>query len=431
MLFGYRAVSHIIGSLQSYACLLGGCELQSDSMEARMDSSLSNEETRNRPPDHVGILSRFWWTPRWAYILSIAMMMIFFVADVILPRGATVAIGYCLVPAIAAGTRRLDFLFGMTITCTALTWTAFFVEPAGYAAWQSAFDRLMVTGVVWFALLLVLRRAAVIRKLIHQRQALKDTTLELERSNGELSSFASVVAHDLRGPLNTVGLFSQLLSSSNSIKADAECVESLGSIQAEITRMSGFIHSLLSYGRVGSGDLKLQACDCESVLKDVQRNLTADLERSSVEISNDPLPVVWADTMLIVQLLQNLIENSIKYRSEAIPRIHITAAQRSDGWLFSLRDNGVGIRPEDCERIFKPFCQTDAGKSLGNGVGLGLATCKRIVERHGGHIRAQSRPGEGTTFLFTIPGDSVAPIPATPLAMTQTRPSVPQVGAMK
>jgi|SRR5665213_758999 len=379
-----------------------------------MDPRLSHEETRDRPPDHGSLLSRFRRTPRGAYILSIAITMIFFVADAILPRGATVAIGYCLVPAIAAGTRRLGFLFGMTITCTALTWTAFFVEPAGYAAWKSAFDRSMVTGVVWFALLLVLRRAAVIRELIRQRQALKDTMLELERSNGELSNFASVVAHDLRGPLNTVGLFSQLLSSSNSIKADAKCVESLGSIQAEITRMSVFIQSLLSYGRVGSGDLKLQVCDCESVLKDVQRNLTADLERSSVEISNDPLPVIRADPTLIAQLFQNLIENSIKYRSEATPRIHIIAEKQTDDWLFSLRDNGMGIRPEDCERIFKPFAQTDAGKSLGNGVGLGLATCKRIVERHGGHLHAQSKPGEGTTFLFTIPEDSVAPIPAAP-----------------
>jgi two-component system, chemotaxis family, sensor kinase Cph1 len=247
----------------------------------------------------------------------------------------------------------------------------------------------------------------VIRQLMRQKQALKDVSLELERSNGELTSFASVVAHDLRGSLNTVGLFAQLLSNSSSVKADAECIESLGSIQAELNRLSRFIESLLAYGRVGSGEIRLQVCDCASVLSDVRRNLTADLKRNSVAISNDPLPVIRADPVLIAQLVQNLIENSIKYHGEAIPRIHVSAARQSDGWLFSVQDNGIGIRPEDSERIFKPFCQADAGKLLGNGVGLGLATCKRIVERHRGHIHVESKPGEGTRFVFTIPESQI------------------------
>jgi two-component system, chemotaxis family, sensor kinase Cph1 len=143
-------------------------------------------------------------------------------------------------------------------------------------------------------------------------------------------------------------------------------------------------------------------CDCASVLGDVRRRLRADLEASGAEVSNDPLPVLRADPVLISELFQNLIENAIKYRGEAAPRVHVSAAERPDGWLFAVRDNGVGVPTEQAERIFEPFYQADGSRHLGGGVGLGLATCKRIVERHGGRIHARSAPGEGTTFLFTI-----------------------------
>ena len=383
-----------------------------------MEPSSSDAEADHRPLDRRRIGGQLWWSPASAYVLSVAATISFFVVDVILPRGATVAIGYCVVPAVAAGTGRLGFLFGMTLTCTVLTWAAFFLEPSGYSAWQSAFDRAMVTGVVWFALALVLRRISVIHELVQQKQALTEVSSELQRSNGELTNFASVVAHDLRGPLNTVGLFAQLLSISSSIKADAECAEFVASIRAELDRMSSFIQSLLAYGRIGSGDVRLQGCDCASVLSDVRRNLAADLKRNSVEISNDPLPVIRADPVLIAQLFQNLIENSIKYRGEAAPRIHISAVQESGCWVFALRDNGIGIRPEDVAKVFMPYRQGHNGRAARGGVGLGLATCKRIVERHGGSIEVQSKPGEGATFLFTIPRASTevgqASPPATP-----------------
>ena len=360
-----------------------------------------------------GSLRQFWWSRGWSYLLTGVLTTIFFAADLILPRGATVAIGYCIVPAVAAGTRRRGFLVGMTIACTVLTWIAFFVEPEGYAPWKSAFDRTMVTGVLWFALLLVARRAAVIRVLQRQTQELQDTTeeldrsnQELERSNKELTNFASVVAHDLRGPLNTVGLNAQLLSCRQPIKVDAECRESVVSIQAELARMAGFIQSLLSYGRIGSGALRIEDCDCAAVLRDVRQNLKADLDRSGAEVESDPLPIIRADPVLIAQLFQNLIENSIKYRGEAPPRVHVSRSERPDSWSFSVRDNGIGLGPEDTERIFQPFHQAGGGRHTRGGVGLGLATCKRIVERHGGNINVESKLGEGTTFRITIPRPS-------------------------
>jgi signal transduction histidine kinase len=366
-----------------------------------MGSSSSTKNVGDTMPDRLR--RQFWLTPVRTYFLCGAISMIVFVADVILPRGATVAIGYCVVPAVAAGARSCKFVFGMTTICTVLTWVAFFVEPPGHSAWMSAFDRSMVTCVTWFALFLVFRRATVIQALVHQTQLLENTTQELERSNGELMSFASVVAHDLRGPLNTAGLFVELLSGSSEIESNVEMSEHFGSIRAELIRMSGFIQSLLTYGRVGSGDLRLEACDCDVLLNNVRRNLKADLERNGAEVSNDPLPFIRADPVLIAQVFQNLIENSIKYRSEAPPWIYVSAVRQSHCWHFSVQDNGIGIRSGDLDRVFGTFYQANSHKS--QGVGLGLATCKRIIERHGGHFEVQSKAGAGSTFLFTIPLD--------------------------
>lgn len=363
---------------------------------------------------HPRTLRQFWLSPRTSYLLGGLLTILFFVADLLLPRGATVAIGYCVVPAVAAGARRRGGPLVMTALCTVLTWIALFVEPGEYAAWKSVFDRAMVTGILWFSLLLVVRRTTVIRVLLHQKQVLTATARELERSNAELANFASVVAHDLRGPLNSIGLHAQLLAGADAVKADPECGESVRSIRAELTRMGGFIQSLLIYGRVGSGALKIGDCDCEAVLRDVRQNLKADLQRDGAEVEHDPLPVVRADPVLITQLLQNLIENGIKYRGDAPPRVHVSCTQRPDSWLFAVRDNGIGIRPEDADRIFKPFHQAANARRTTGGVGLGLATCKRIVERHGGTLGVQSTFGDGSTFLFTIPRPPTEPAAANP-----------------
>ena len=144
-------------------------------------------------------------------------------------------------------------------------------------------------------------------------------------------------------------------------------------------------------------------CDCEAALESVRQKLKSELERDRAEITNDPLPTVPADRTLIEQLFQNLIENSIKYRSEASPRAHVSASQTSAGWEFLVRDNGIGIKPEDVERLFLPFQQLHGSKPHRGGVGLGLATCKRIVERHGGRIEVMPTYGQGATLMFTIP----------------------------
>jgi signal transduction histidine kinase len=350
---------------------------------------------------------------RAAYAAIAAIAVLVFVADAVLPRGATAAIGYCLIPVVAAGVGRRGFLACATVLCSVLTAAGYFLEPPGAFWWMSVFDRLMVIGVLWLTFALVKRRAALVRSLVAQSEALGNAARELRRSNDELESFASVVAHDLRGPLNTVGLLAAVLSGHGSVKAEAECVECITSIRAELSRMSGFIQQLLSYGHAGASGLHLTDCDVAAVLADVRRRLRADLERNGATVTGESLPVVYADPVLLGELFQNLVENSLKYRSAAPPRIHISAVYKAGAWLFSVRDNGVGIRAEDCDQIFAPFRQIRgdgpaaglATALIGGGVGLGLATCKRIVERHGGRIGVRSKPGEGTTFTFTIPAE--------------------------
>lgn len=342
-------------------------------------------------------------TSGWAYLISAAIATLFCVADVLLPRGATAAIGYCIIPVIAGWTRRQGFLLGMTLLCTALTVIGYFTEPAGLSWWISLFDRAMVSGVLWLTYFLVRRRVIFIYELTEQTQALKAASIELRRSNVELERFASVVAHDLRGPLSTIGLLAELLTQYGSVKENTECTECVGSIRHELSRMSGFIQSLLTYGRAGAREVRRGDCDCHQIVSDVKMRLKADLDRCAARITTDPLPLLRADPVLMAELFQNLAENSMKYRSASPPLIHISAIRQGEAWLFSVRDNGVGIRPEDCEKIFAPFQQVHESNSPTHGVGLGLATCKRIVERHGGRIWARSQPGEGTTFLFTIP----------------------------
>lgn len=363
---------------------------------------------------------RTWWSPRLAYFFSINLTCIFFIADVILPAGAIVAIGYCVVPALAAGTRSRRAPIVMTILCIILNWVASFLEPAGDPGWEPIFNRAMLTIVLGVTLFLVLRRMTAMEALTTQTQLLQQTAYQLEQSNSELASFSSVVAHDLRAPLNTVGLLVQFLPVYQMRNADSELNTCVGSIDTEIRHMNEFIQHLLQYGRVESSHLTVQDCDFGAILNQVQQNLNADIKKDGVQISNDPLPVIKADSVLISQLFQNLIENSIKYRGEEAPHIHISASEQPDGWLFSVRDNGIGIRPEDSERVFKTFVQADQ-RSIGKGVGLGLATCKRIVERHGGHIHVESTPGNGANFLFTIPGNPAVTKPTAARALLRSQ----------
>jgi len=204
--------------------------------------------------------------------------------------------------------------------------------------------------------------------------------------------------------------FVQLLAKRYRGKLDSNADDFINFAVDGATRMWNLINDLLTYSRVGTRGNLFELIDCEEVVQNCVNNLKVALEESRAEVTHDPLPKTVADFSQIEQLFQNLIGNAIKFHGEESPRVHISARPNGDYWLFSVRDNGIGIAPEYKERIFVIF-QRLHGKDKYPGTGIGLAICKKIVERHGGHIWVESEPGKGATFYFTLPKEGVQQTP--------------------
>jgi signal transduction histidine kinase len=334
-------------------------------------------------------------------VLCAAVTAVLFTADVLTPRGVTPTIGYCIVPLLALQTGRRWFIVGMAGLCTVLTWVVYFLEPQGAPAWMSAFERCMITGVLWFSFVLVWQRMNAQSALASQARVLAELNRELSRSNQELDAFASVASHDIRGPLATTGMFANLVASRLMGKIDQECTQWLSLIQSEIQQMHAIVENLLEYSRFNTDRLGVVECEGEAILASALDGLKADLIATAAQVTHDPLPRITGDPMQLAVLFQNLIGNAIKYRSNALPKIHLSVAAEHDGWRFSVQDNGIGIDSADKERIFRLFERGEGGKTT-KGTGIGLATCKKIVELHGGRIWVESEPGKGSTFYFTI-----------------------------
>lgn len=247
--------------------------------------------------------------------------------------------------------------------------------------------------------------AAIIRDITERKRAetaLQERTQELERSNHELEQFAYVASHDLQEPLRMVASYVQLLARRYKDKLDADAEEFIAYSVDGANRMQKMIVDLLAYSRVGTRGKTSQLTDCENILSLALGNLQLAIEDKSAVVTHDPLPTVLADDSQLVQLFQNLIGNAMKFCEEEVPHIHISARQEGNEWVFSVRDNGIGIAPEYFNRIFVIF-QRLHGKTQYAGTGIGLAICKKIVERHDGQIWVESEPGTGSEFRFTIP----------------------------
>ncbi len=240
-----------------------------------------------------------------------------------------------------------------------------------------------------------------ITKRVQAEEKLKGYFDELERSNKELQQFAYIASHDLQEPLRMVASYTQLLAMRYKGKLDSDADEFIAFAVDGANRMQGLINDLLAYSRVGTKGKEFQPTDCKTVLDNITRNLQKIIEESSAEITHDPLPTVVADDIQLGQLFQNLIVNAIKFQSDSYPRIHITAEKNEKEWIFSVKDDGIGIEPEFKERIFEIFQRLHA-KGEYPGTGIGLAICKKIVERHGGRVWVESEPGKGSTFYFSI-----------------------------
>jgi light-regulated signal transduction histidine kinase (bacteriophytochrome) len=226
-------------------------------------------------------------------------------------------------------------------------------------------------------------------------------TSELSRSNEELQQFVYVASHDLQEPLRSVSSYTQLLARKFHDVLNEDAQQYVEFIVEGVTRMHDLINDLLTYSRAGSREQEIAEVDCSAVLRHATRNLRAAIHESGARITNDPLPVLRADGMQLSIVLQNLIANAIKYQAGQPPEIHVGANRTRNEWVLWVRDNGIGIEREYHQRIFMPFKRLHGREYPGTGIGL--AICKKIVERHQGRIWVESESGRGSTFLLSIP----------------------------
>lgn len=241
-----------------------------------------------------------------------------------------------------------------------------------------------------------------IAERLRAESKLAQVAITLKRSNQELEQFAYVASHDLQEPLRTVANYTQLLAQRYQGQIDEKADKYINYVVDGAKRMQQLINDLLTYSRIGRQHLALQQTDCNQILNEILHNLQFAIAENQAIVTAEPLPTLTADPAKLAQLLQNLISNAIKYRSEQPPKIHIDVARLEREWLFSVQDNGIGIDPQYADRIFIIFQRLHT-RRIYSGTGIGLTICKKIVELHGGRIWVDSEINAGATFYFTIP----------------------------
>ncbi len=265
--------------------------------------------------------------------------------------------------------------------------------PVDYTSTPIVEDREIIGAVVTFRDITESKRS---------ERELKKLSDELARSNADLEQFAYAASHDLQEPLRVVAGFVNLLAKRYKGKLDDKADEFISNAVEGTERMRALIKDLLDYSQVGTKTRVLGPTDCLSVLEKAVFNLQAAIKESGALITHDALPSVLADPPQLIRLFQNLIGNAIKFRGAMAPEIHISAEQKEGAWVFSFKDNGIGIDPKFADQIFLSFRRLHSRAEY-PGTGIGLAMCKKIVERHGGRIWVESEYGNGSTFFFTIP----------------------------
>jgi PAS domain S-box-containing protein len=236
---------------------------------------------------------------------------------------------------------------------------------------------------------------------------------ELARSNRELEAFAYVASHDLQEPLRTVASFTELLARRYGDRLDPDARELVGFVVGGVERMSLLIEGLLAVSRVGTRSQPPRPVDFERLLEEAVADLRARLDAAEAIVTHGPLPTLPGDATQLGQLLRNLLDNAVKFRRPDVPpRVRVEAAPDGESWVFRVSDNGLGIEPRYFERIFVIFQRLHLQEEY-PGTGIGLAVCRRIVERHGGRIWVESEAGVGSTFCFALPASPATPAGAT------------------
>ena len=232
-------------------------------------------------------------------------------------------------------------------------------------------------------------------------ESLMATQAELARSNAELEQFAYVASHDLQEPLRMVASYVGLLERRYRGRLDSDADDFIEFAVDGARRMQALLNGLLDLSRVGTRGREPEPTESEAVLRDALINLEQAIGQAGAEVSHDPLPTVLGDRVQLTQLFQNLISNAVKFNASRRPRVVVTARRAGSMWEFGVADNGIGIDPAHFERIFQVFQRLHTRETY-VGTGIGLAVCRKIVERHGGTIRIESAKGQGATFCFTL-----------------------------
>ncbi len=230
----------------------------------------------------------------------------------------------------------------------------------------------------------------------------KERTAELARSNAELEQFAYIASHDLQEPLRMISSYVQLLERRYKGKLDQDADDFIGYASDGALRMQRLINDLLAYSRVGTRGKRFEEVNLETALGQALENLHLAIKEKNAIVTHDPLPLAFGDSGQLTQVFQNLIDNAIKFAREYPPRVHISARVEGSECFCSVKDNGIGIAPEFLNKLFLLFQRLHTRKDY-PGTGIGLAICKRIIERHGGKIWVESTPNEGSTFFFEMP----------------------------
>ena len=233
-------------------------------------------------------------------------------------------------------------------------------------------------------------------------EELKRLSEELARSNAALKDFAYIASHDLKKPLQTIESFSKLLARRYKGKLDAKADEFISYIVEGVQRLQMLIKDLLEYSQIETKAKNIKPTDFSFIVEEAMSNMKTAIDESNAVVTYNKMPTIMSDPQQMISLFQNLIDNAINFRSNKAPRVRISAERKGDEWVFAIRDNGIGIDPENFEKIFVMF-QRLHGSTDYPGTGIGLSICKKIVERHGGRIWLESETAKGSTFYFTIP----------------------------